>query len=106
MLHEQRGIRLVVWGDDFTFLGRDPDLKWVAVVMTVLYEIKIRAILGNESHDDKEVRILNRKVRWEVDQILHEGDEKHVGNDHPRDGIAERFAASGQSCCARSGERY
>ena len=77
MLHEQRGIRFVVWGDDFTFLGRDLDLKWVAGVMIARYEIKIRAILGPESHDDKE-RILNRKVRWEVNQILYQGDEKHV----------------------------
>ena len=46
--------------------------------MTARYEIKIRAILGPESHDDKEVRILNRKVRWEVNQILYQGDEKHV----------------------------
>ena len=68
----------MVWGDDFTFLGRDLDLKWVAGVMTARYEIKIRAILGPESHDDKEVRILNRKVRWEVNQILYQDDEKHV----------------------------
>ena len=78
MLYEQRGIRLVVWDDDFTFLGRDLDLKWVAGVMTARYEIKIRAILGPESHNNKEVRILNRKVRWEVNQILYQGDEKHV----------------------------
>ena len=57
MLREQRGIRLVVRGDDFTFLGRDLDLKWVAGVMTARYEIKVRAILGPGSHDDKEVRI-------------------------------------------------
>ena len=57
MLHEQRGIRLVVWGDDFTFLGRDLDLKWVAGVMTARYEIKVLAILRPETHDDKEVRI-------------------------------------------------
>ena len=68
----------MVWGDDFTFLGRDFDLKWVAGVMTARYEIKVWAVLGPESHDDKEVRILNRKVRWEVSQILNQGDEKHV----------------------------
>ena len=78
LLHEGRGIRLVVWGDDFTFLGRDADLKWAANVMTKRYELKIRAVLGPDRGDDKWVRILNRKVRWEEDRIVYEGDEKHV----------------------------
>ena len=37
--------------------------------MTNRYEIKVRAILETERHDDKEVRILNRKVRWGADRI-------------------------------------
>ena len=40
--------------------------------------IKVRAILELERHDDKEVRILNRTVRWETFQIMYEGAEKHV----------------------------
>ena len=54
MLHEQRGIRLVVWSDDFTFLGRYLDLKWVAGVMTARYEIKIRAVSRRQGGEDPE----------------------------------------------------
>ena len=63
-------------GDDFRF--NELDLQWAASVMTNRYEIKVRAILGTERHDDKEVRILNRKVRSGADRITCEGDEKHV----------------------------
>ena len=77
MLHEEQAIRLVVWGDDFTFLGDDLDLKWAVSVMTKRYEIKLRAIFGPERHDDKEVRILNRKVHWGAERITYEDGEKH-----------------------------
>ena len=78
LYHEGMDIRLVVWGDDFTFLGRDMDLRWIAKVMEQRYEIKVRAMLGPDAGDDKEVRILNRLVRWEKDRIVYEGDEKHA----------------------------
>ena len=78
MYHEGRDIRLVMWGDDFTFLGRDKDLRWRAKVMETKYEIKVRAMLGPEAGDDKEVRILNRVVRWEKDRTVYEGEEKHA----------------------------
>ena len=78
MYHEDGDVRLVVWGDDFTFLGRDLDLRWVARIMGQRYEIKMRAVLGPEARDDKEVRILNRVARWERDRIVYEGDEKHA----------------------------
>ena len=72
MLHDQRGIRSAVWGNDFTFLRRDLDLKNRVAVMTARrrYEIKVWAILGPESHDDMDARILNWKVRWEANQTL------------------------------------
>ena len=37
LYHEGKDIRLVVWGDDFTCLGRDMDLRWVAKVMEQRY---------------------------------------------------------------------
>ena len=37
-----------------------------------------RAVLGSEPGDDKEVRILNRVVRWERVRITCEADENHV----------------------------
>eukprot|EP00973_Karenia_brevis_P020583 2826338-Karenia_brevis.AAC.1 len=41
------------------------------------YDIKVRAILGPESNDDKEVVILGRVVRWAENGIEYEADPKH-----------------------------
>ena len=41
------------------------------------FEIKVRAILGMDDYDDKEVVILGRVVRWTKDGIEYEADEKH-----------------------------
>ena len=72
------GVRVVVWGDDFTFLGRERHLKNIAEEMAQWYDIKVRAVMGPCRDDDKEVRILNRVVKWERDKITYEADDKHV----------------------------
>ena len=59
------GVRVVVWGDDFTFLGRDRHLQDMADNMGQWYQIKVRAVMGPGSDDDKEVRILSRVIKWE-----------------------------------------
>ena len=81
-VHQERGLRLVVWGDDFTFLGREEDLKWIAKLMSEWYDIKIRAIVGPGAGDDKEVRILNRSVTWMEDRIEYEGGRQACQDDH------------------------
>jgi hypothetical protein len=70
--------RCVVHGDDFTFLGYDDDLKDVVKAMQDWYELKVRAVLGGEAGDDREVTILNRRLRWEGDTIEYEADMKHA----------------------------
>ena len=40
--------------------------------------MKVRAVLGPESSDDKEISILNRVVRWAEDCLLYEADPRHV----------------------------
>lgn len=42
----QTGVRLVVWGDDFTFLGRDCHLKDASKAVAGWYDIKVRAVLS------------------------------------------------------------
>ena len=74
----EKGVRLVVWGDDFTFLGRDRDLKEAAEQMKKWYEIKVRAMLGPEAGDDKDVRILGRVLKWEPDCLTYRADERHA----------------------------
>ena len=57
--HPVKNISLVVHGDGFTFCRSDRDLKWVRDHMKSWYEIKVRARLGMDKTDDKEVSILS-----------------------------------------------
>jgi hypothetical protein len=66
-----------VHGDDFTFSGFDEDLIWIEGLMKGWIEIKVRAKLGPEDDDDKEVTILGRTVRWKAWGIEYEADARH-----------------------------
>ena len=59
----ERDLRLVVHGDDFTTLGEKADLDWYEKALAEHFELKIRARLGPNAKDDKEVRLLNRILR-------------------------------------------
>ena len=76
--HPGRDLRVVVHGDDFTFLGDDPSLRWITEELKKVYELKVKATLGPEPHDDKSVRILNRIVTWSERGIMYEPDQGHV----------------------------
>ena len=69
-------------GDDFISLGDDEVLREVERVMSSHYTIKVRAVLGAGRDDAKEVRILNRYVRWNSDGgrswIEYEPDPRHA----------------------------
>ena len=75
--HPGRDISCVVHGDDFTLAGCEEDLKWIQKLMKGWFEIKVRAMLGPEEQDDKEVVILGRTVRWKDWGIEYEADPKH-----------------------------
>ena len=72
------GMRCVVHGDDFTFYGFDDELKEIKRKMEEHYEIKVRAVLSPEPGDDKEITILNRRLRWKDGRLEYEADPKHV----------------------------
>ena len=72
------GVRLVVWGDEFTFLGREKDLMDMLEKMRSWYLIKLRGVVGPDPGDMKEIRILNRLLRWTTEGIEYEADDKHV----------------------------
>ena len=75
--HPGRDLALVVHGDDFTFCGVDADLDWIQDLMSTWFEVKVRARLGPDRDDDKEVTILGRRVRWTEKGIEYEADPKH-----------------------------
>ena len=56
----------VVHGDDFTFCGEDEALDWIEKSMKEWFEVKIRARLGEDDKDDKEVTLLGRIIRWKA----------------------------------------
>ena len=66
-IHPSRDINLVVHGDDFTACAEQEELRWLRENMESWFEIKVRAILGPDQEDNKEVTILGRIVRWTSD---------------------------------------
>ena len=76
--HDGWKVSIVVHGDDFTALGNDDGLsKWEAG-MAKAFEVKLQGRLGPDPGDKKEVRILNRILRWSDDGISYEADPRHV----------------------------
>ena len=62
--HRQRGIVLSVHGDDFTASGPKDPLDWWQTEMEAKYELTVGGRLGPAACDSKEVRCLNRIIRW------------------------------------------
>jgi hypothetical protein len=69
---------LVVHGDDFTFLGYPESLKDILTQMKEWWDIKLRAVVGDEEGDDREVTILNRNLKWDGSALTLSADRKHA----------------------------
>ena len=81
--------KCVVHGDDFTFLASEEELKRMEGAMKAWYEIKVKAVMGPDDHDEKEVTVLGRRVRWMPDEIQYEADEKYAKTICEQMGIGE-----------------
>ena len=77
-VHSLYNLKLVVHGDDFTFLGDSSALAFAEACMRQLYDIKVRGVLGPDPNDDKEIRILNRILTWSADGLHYECDPRHA----------------------------
>ncbi len=75
--HGTRDIVLTVHGDDFTVTGSNLNLRWLETKMKEKYEIKCE-MLGPEPGMKKELRILNRIIRWADGGIEYEADQRHA----------------------------
>ena len=75
--NKERDIPMAVHGDDFTLCGLEEDLVWIKDLMKSWFKIKLRAMLGPDEKDDKEVILLGRRVRWLHDRIEWEADPNH-----------------------------
>ena len=76
--HQEKNLRLVVHGDDFTILGHEESLDWFKERITNKYEIKFRGRLGPGPKDDKEIRLLNRVIYRGNEGIKYEPDQRHA----------------------------
>ena len=75
--HAKRGLRAYVHGDDFVVVGMPEDLNWMREEMEQTYEFTVKT-LGPDSNHEKEVRVLNRILRWTDMGIEYEADPRHV----------------------------
>ena len=69
---------LSVHGDDFTIAGPKRQIDWLKAQMESRYELKELARLGPGPNDDKEVKILNRIVRWTASGVEYEADPRQI----------------------------
>ena len=72
------GGQVVVHGDDFTALGNDRGLDLYEAAMGKAFEIKLKGRLGNDEHDAKDMRVLNRILRATSKGLLYEPDPRHI----------------------------
>jgi hypothetical protein len=79
---ESLDMELLVHGDDFAAVGDDDAIEALVKMLRGVFELKVRAILGPEPGDDREVRVLNRIIRYVSDErgerIEYEADPRHA----------------------------
>ena len=67
----------MVHGDDFTFLSYDDTGRKIVEDMRAWYDLKLRAVIGDDEEDDKEVTILNRTLKHVGHGLEYCADERH-----------------------------
>ena len=75
-VNEGKEVFVTVHGDDFTATGPQASLEWFEQKMTGKYEIK-SDYLGPEPGQHRELRVLNRVLRWADRGIEYEPDQRH-----------------------------
>ena len=72
--HGDRDVSVLVHGDDFVAVGEDEDIEWFRSLAVGWFEMKIRGKLGEGTHDEKEMVIVGRRMRWTIDGLELEAD--------------------------------
>ena len=82
-------VRLVVHGDDFTYIGTKEELEKIKEKMREWYVIKDRGTMGSGKNEIKEVTILGRTVRWTAEGLEYEVDVRHRRRIMEAEGLEE-----------------
>ena len=73
--HAPRKINVVAHVDDFLCTGRAADLKWLESMLKAKFDITATHV-GDDA--EKELRYLNRTLRWTEEGLEIESDGKHA----------------------------
>ena len=75
-------MELLVHGDDFVGVGDEDAALTLVTMLSAVFELKVRAQLGPDRNDAKEVRVLNRMIRYVNDdrgeRAEYEADPRHA----------------------------
>ena len=74
--HKATGMALSVHGDDFIVSGTEAALEWLKEFFQTRWDVK-STILGPESHQAQEIKVLNRSIRWTARGVEYEADPRH-----------------------------
>ena len=77
--HSGRDMNLSVHVDDLLVAGHVPDLVWLQNTLKKYFDHRA-SILGDGPEEVKEIRYINRKIRWHSWGITYEHDQVHVVN--------------------------
>ena len=68
---------MTVHGDDFTSSASTKNLEWLKRKFEEKFEVTAK-LLGPEVGQEREIRVLNRVIRWEADGLVYEPDQRHA----------------------------
>ena len=61
LYNPETGVRVVVHGDDFTFIVKAKELSAIQELMSSWYSLKGRGVMGPDKHDDRRITSLGRE---------------------------------------------
>ena len=74
--HKRRKLSTLVHGDDYVTVGSEENAQWLKEELEKVYEIKT-SMVGRRYGLEKEVRVLNRIMRWTHEGWEYEADQRH-----------------------------
>eukprot|EP00400_MALV-I_sp_L67-5_P000255 gene255-biopygen667 len=76
-VHDDRDVRVVVHGDDFSFLGSAKEPDWAHEQMINHFQLKCPGRIGRGCVKQS-MRLLNRIIEWTPQGVLYEPDQRHA----------------------------
>ena len=75
--HHGRELRVIIHVDGFLCSGEAHHLSWLKAGLERKFTLKT-SVLGSQPEEKKEVKFLNRLIRWRPEGLEVEGDPRHA----------------------------